>query len=1329
METERRVVLQGKMNKDVDERLLPNGQYLHAENFQTSQNAGGEMGVGKSVAGNIRLTNLDLINAKTIGVLEDGSNDKIYYFVTSDEKDMVLEFDYNSKRLNTLLSSNRSNGVLNFNKNFLITGINKFVNGESEKDLLAWTDDINPPRIINIERAKTYPIDGFVEQDISVIKRPPLYAPVASLTYTSTGLENNLKEKYPMFAYRYRYLDGEYSALSPFTEITFSQSEFELDYNTLENVGMVNAFNAVNLGFSTGSKRVTDVQLVFKESNNPTLNVIETFNKAKLGWESDVTRSYLFSNNKICAVLPEAELYRAYDKVPLLAKAQESVGNRLVYGNYLEDYDMITADGDPVLLDYELSLVSLDIKGINLLLSVSDGASSGSRLTFNFANIALKQGTLLRLNVGMKETLYNTDGNYKLVNSFILNSDVKSATELALNTEFIAFVEQVMTSSFVNGFSMTAPANSTRTGSANFSIHSSTATTITINAPTLLFKIDDTPDNDEDDVFHNEISTWRFASETSSASFVANGIASSLKTNRSYEIGMIYKDGDARGSTVQSSISNTLYVPQKFSTFKNKLRVDLKHEPPAWAKHYSFAIKQNKLNYDTIYVTTFYEEGLDRWVLLDGANKDKVKQGDTLILKSDLDGFTAEEKKVSVIEVAIKEQNFLSENEDVYGNEIIERAGLYMRIRPNGFNMDYSESTFLNWTAYKASKSTKPTIYIGNMSRLDVATNTVVDYAVTQGSRIEIDLRNYESDGDEFSYKKSFIAQGDYANMQLWFEAEVNTLGSFTNYSWMRNENGLLLRVEARLSGATFERSKFQAKINIRVSAGMVIFETEAKDVDTQIFYETSQTFDIDSGFHKGNIQNQNASQNAIVELDSYNCFAQGNGAESFKIKDVMNNNFLNFDLRPSTTSAEAYKSVRRFADLTYGAPYVESSNFNGLNEFNPFNVNYKDDIEKHYGTIQKLYTRDTDLVVFQEDKVHKVLFGKNLLYNADGSTNLTSVDDVLNNHIAYAGEYGISRNPESLSFNGNSVFFTDAKRGCVLRLSLNGLDEVSSFGMRAWFKGLFRNSIDKKKVGAYDPYNDVYTLSSEDAAVRNLGASLDCSLTFDDSPEVKGWTTFLTFVPDMMVGMNNRFFSFKNGNLFEHHIGKRNEFYGEYSPTKVVVVFNEASNDDKIFKTLCLESNQSWDVKINTNYTDSTISSSEFKRRESRWFAYTRRSEDDVDFTSISTTGLGNCMDILDETISLSTVDGNVNIGDRLHQIVDNLQVNIGVITAKTNTTLTVAVENQPLVGAFCFSTKNARIESSSIRGYFMKAELSNSESKDVELFAVSSNTVKSYV
>ena len=109
-------------------------------------------------------------------------------------------------------------------------------------------------------------------------------------------------------------------------------------------------------------------------------------------------------------------------------------------------------------------------------------------------------------------------------------------------------------------------------------------------------------------------------------------------------------------------------------------------------------------------------------------------------------------------------------------------------------------------------------------------------------------------------------------------------------------------------------------------------------------------------------------------------------------------------------------------------------------------------DLNPTYGSIQALKSRDTNMVVFCEDKVLKVLANKDALFNADGSTNLTASNKVLGNAQGFAGDYGISTNPESLAVDAYRMYFTDKQRGKVLRLSQDGLTPISDAGMAKCF-------------------------------------------------------------------------------------------------------------------------------------------------------------------------------------------------------------------------------------------------------------------------------------
>ena len=99
-------------------------------------------------------------------------------------------------------------------------------------------------------------------------------------------------------------------------------------------------------------------------------------------------------------------------------------------------------------------------------------------------------------------------------------------------------------------------------------------------------------------------------------------------------------------------------------------------------------------------------------------------------------------------------------------------------------------------------------------------------------------------------------------------------------------------------------------KLNIILISGNLAFETDPDELNNEVFYETEQTFEIKSGLHEGNVQNQTSSQDAIVDLDFGNCFVFGNGIESISVRDDRFAPFIDVDTRPNISLLEGYRSL-----------------------------------------------------------------------------------------------------------------------------------------------------------------------------------------------------------------------------------------------------------------------------------------------------------------------------------------------------------------------------------------------------------------------------------
>ena len=98
----------GRMNKDLDDRLVPNGEYIDALNIQVSSSEGSDVGAIENILGNEQLSDLQLNNAKTLGSISDSKNNKIYWIVTSDSIDAIYEYNEKTKVIKAILIDEKS---------------------------------------------------------------------------------------------------------------------------------------------------------------------------------------------------------------------------------------------------------------------------------------------------------------------------------------------------------------------------------------------------------------------------------------------------------------------------------------------------------------------------------------------------------------------------------------------------------------------------------------------------------------------------------------------------------------------------------------------------------------------------------------------------------------------------------------------------------------------------------------------------------------------------------------------------------------------------------------------------------------------------------------------------------------------------------------------------------------------------------------------------------------------------------------------------------------------------------------------------------------------
>jgi hypothetical protein len=448
----------------------------------------------------------------------------------------------------------------------------------------------------------------------------------------------------------------------------------------------------------------------------------------------------------------------------------------------------------------------------------------------------------------------------------------------------------------------------------------------------------------------------------------------------------------------------------------------------------------------------------------------------------------------------------------------------------------------------------------------------------------------------------------------------------YFNSFWLKKLD-TIVEVEdtaAVLSGAVANSSNITiASSNGEIGVGQTV-SWEVDDIEETAFvYKKTGTTDTQFTLSElvtipdatplkfGPITNFDYIPNAYAPTPSSDWFV-----EEARIRGGYNN--TNVDLGVKAYIVEDnIRQQHRQNSLIYSGVFNSRTGVNKTNEFS-VGEDITRSLDPSNGSIQKLYSEDTNLIVFQEFKVSNALIDKDAIYSAEGQPMTTSGAQVIGQVQAYAGNYGIGTNPESFAVYGFRKYFVDRNRNVVLRLSQDGISEISEYGMGDFFRdNLSEIGNDGFILGMWDMHNKEYVLS-----MQPINGTYK-TLTFDE--DVAGWTSFFDFKPNWGGSLRNNFYTFKNGEIWKHYSPGNSgwgRFYGVTYDSSVEVIFNPDVSLVKTFKTINYEGSTGWETL--SFYTDSDISvpiskasytttladlelqlfTNSFKRKEDKYFA-----------------------------------------------------------------------------------------------------------------------------
>lgn len=337
----------GGMNGDINARELPPNVMLNLMNASVGISQYGRSLRVENRPGTTPITQsvrppygID----QTIGSCIDEARNRVIYFnYNSVSYHGIYCYDIASGITYAVLYDSQVTGGLNFSKTSRIDRNCKVVG-----DLLYWTDNLNPPRRINIEAGikmnhgsysttvtpYTYPMSQSV---ISWIRRP-YGLPVTATKDTVGGLTTNFISTFSgQFASKLIYRDGEHSVVSIPSEM--------INYNL-----PADTYNEINVEFpltETFDQDVQIIQLLVRYNNSPDYFVAREWNKSNssdlilinLHNNGTTKLGYHFYNNKNGVAVGKADSVKPFDSIGLTVKTIEFATNRMFHGNSVKGYN------------------------------------------------------------------------------------------------------------------------------------------------------------------------------------------------------------------------------------------------------------------------------------------------------------------------------------------------------------------------------------------------------------------------------------------------------------------------------------------------------------------------------------------------------------------------------------------------------------------------------------------------------------------------------------------------------------------------------------------------------------------------------------------------------------------------------------------------------------------------------------------------------------------------------------------------------------------------------------------------------------------------------
>jgi len=1135
----------GKLNLDVANYRISNGDYIDALNITKDAEGQGQDRVVSNILGNENVAyTLPAGTNKAIGFYADKIRNRAYYFIwNSNGFNTILYYNGDTNVITkVLISKTDSDGIdiLSFNPSYKVLSVNIFYR-DDEGDLLFFNDGLNPPKVINV--SANYGTSWKLEY-LLIAKAPPVMTPKVVYENDTTITINNLRNKLFQFCYRYVYDNNEKSVWSSKSIVPLPQQP---SLSFTDNTATNNARIAVL--FSTGGIDVRAIELSFRETTNGVTSdwyLIKSFDKQALSISDNIVYDFKFYNDAIYTQIDVLEADQLQDYVPLKANAAELAnGNVLLYSGITESYNKTTMDLSIAQYTNETAYY-YDQCGLLFFASVNGTDNgAGTSITFYLYGTGTNGGN------GTVTTLNNAAGGY-YVNIFATNG-----TDLSTSYSTSGLTTSYTVNSILSGLSAAMVLKGfTQTSLVGNKLVMSLSSGFVLTSTG--FKTFPVLDNDN----------TRFASVWDAG----------------YQYAVQYFDAQGRTIGAQTAAGGTINTPSRVLTSNfPTIYLSILNRPPLYASYYQ-VLRSNNTTYNKrlgwvsesaysgitstidntryIYIgignISAYNESISSTqnvVSYNYTEGDRIKFIRRYDVNNDAVSLPAQYDYEIVGTVSTFEYNISYPAPIAPDNNTYTANGNFLKIKypladigvdfnfPGTADFQHYEILLYNYTSN--SSSTQRFFYefgqgygIGKPGTADRYHFGVTQLAnggavvpVTNGD-LFYRLRNVPY-SDNFNYTSTTFQIPTTSQTSETFPITVTPTIDNTSYTIQTQPNAVaalsgtsfpvwsstgfffynksasaekVLSIKGSLQVTSNGNSSFSVYAIIctnliplapKFTISLLPLEVNSLLANTAATYEINKRFSVPPTGKVWIVA-------TITSTGINNLVLQPFDFEFDVVKDktieIIESSFSdNYNLvtnsngRPSVVDENAKQTY--FPTLIrFGGAYQVNTNINQINNFKYENF---DEYDRSFGDVMRLHVRDRYLKVYQKFKVGNVPILTQIVKDSANNPLQANTDQLINKIQYYSGDYGIGDASTSLAWNNFADYFVDNYRGVVCRLSQDGITPISITNLTnaffvdklAAYRQELNNGIPSNGVytgnpciyGVFDAYTNKYILALEE--------------------------------------------------------------------------------------------------------------------------------------------------------------------------------------------------------------------------------------------------------